>query len=189
MNTWKQIVDHIRSRVYMSGVERDKLRVKQTGEVFTPTPLVQEVLDQLPPDIFTDPEKTVLDNSCGDGQFLGEALIRKLESGIDFEQALKTIHGVDLMEDNVELCRKRLLFGREDIRHIVEQNIVCADALTYHYRFDGTEPDVTDHDLITKENKVEVVSNIQTPPKKSKVKHTSNKEVLENFTSLGPSGN
>ena len=44
------------------------------------------------------------------------------------------------MQDNVDLCRERLLCGREDLRHIVEQNIVCADALRYHYRFDGSHP-------------------------------------------------
>jgi hypothetical protein len=66
----------------MSGVERDKHRVKQTAEVFTPTPLVQEMLDKLEeqdPTLFTDPNKTFLDNSCGDGQFLSEVIIRKIE--------------------------------------------------------------------------------------------------------------
>ena len=134
------IIEHIRNRSYMSGVDRDKLRVKSTGEIFTPTDLVQEVLDNMPQEQFVDPTKTFLDPSCGDGQFLGEVLIRKLENGIDFEQALSTIYGVDLMEDNVELCRERLLCGREDLRHIVEQNIVCADGLRYHYRFDESYP-------------------------------------------------
>lgn len=124
----------------MSGIERDKVRVKATGEVFTPTSLVQEILDKLDPALFSDPTKTFLDPSCGDGQFLGEVLIRKLENGIDFETALGSIYGVDLMQDNVELCRERLLCGREDLRHIVKQNIVCADGLRYHYRFDNSEP-------------------------------------------------
>lgn len=142
-----EIIDHLRNRVYMSGVERDKLRVKSTGEVFTPTPLVQEILEHLPQDIWNDSNKTFLDNSCGDGQFLSEVLIKKLEAGHDFEQALSTIYGVDLMPDNVKLCQDRLLCGREELRHIVENNIVCADALTYHYRFDGTDPTVTDDEI------------------------------------------
>lgn len=119
----------------MSGLERDNLRVKATGEVFTPTPLVQEVLDNLPEETFKDPSKTFIDPTCGDGQFLGEILIRKLENGIDFETALSTIYGVDLMQDNIDLCRERLLCGREDLRHIVEKNIVCADGLEYDYLF------------------------------------------------------
>ena len=120
----------------MSGVEREQTRVKSTGEVFTPTGLVQQIINQ----ISMDHNSPILDPSCGDGQFLGEALIRKIENGSTFEQALSTIYGVDLMEDNVELCRERLLCGREDLRHIVEQNIVCADGLRYHYRFDGSYP-------------------------------------------------
>ena len=124
----------------MSGVERDKLRVKATGEIFTPTPLVQEMLNQIPAEQFTDPSKTFLDPSCGDGQFLSEVLIRKMEHGSTFEQALSTIYGVELMPDNVKLCRDRLLCGQEHLRHIVENNIVEADALRYHYRFDGSAP-------------------------------------------------
>ena len=129
------VIEHIRNRTYMSGVSRNNLRVKSTGEVFTPTPLVQEMLDQLPDDVFTDPTKTFLDNSCGDGQFLGEILIRKMENGATFEQALSTIYGVDFMIDNVDLCRERLLCGREDLRHIVEQNIYQADGLKFSYDF------------------------------------------------------
>jgi SAM-dependent methyltransferase len=135
-----KLISHVRNREYMSGVEREHLRVKATGEVFTPTPLVQEMLDNLNQSVFSHSAKTFLDPACGDGQFLGEVLIRKIENGIDFETALSTIYGVDLMQDNVELCRERLLCGRNDLRHIVEQNIVCADGLRYHYRFDGSHP-------------------------------------------------
>lgn len=149
--TLNQIVDHIRNRTYMSGVDRDRTRIKATGEVFTPTNLVQEILDRLDPKLFQDPEKTFLDPSCGDGQFLGEVLIRKMGNGLTFEQALSTIYGVDLMQDNVDLCRERLLCGQEHLRSIVEQNIVCADGLRYHYRFDGSHP----YDDETKEQQKE----------------------------------
>lgn len=138
MNDIKRIIEHIRNRSYMSGIERDRARVKATGEVFTPTPLVQKILDTLDQTLFTDPSKTFIDPTCGDGQFLGEVLIRKIENGIDFETALGTIYGVEKEIDNCELCRERLLCGREDLRHIVEKNIVCHDALTYDYSFNGT---------------------------------------------------
>jgi hypothetical protein len=75
-------IEYSRNREYMSGVERDKHRVKQTAEVFTPTPLVQEMLDKLEeqdPTLFSDSTKTFLDNSCGDCQFLSEVVIRKME--------------------------------------------------------------------------------------------------------------
>lgn len=130
-----------RNRLYMSGVERDKLRIKQTAEVFTPTPLVQEILDKLEEDdqtLFLDPEKTFLDNSCGDGQFLSEVVIRKMErSGCTLEKALSTTYGVELMEDNVIECKKRLAGPNPtpQIIAILDKNIVCADALTYDYSF------------------------------------------------------
>lgn len=121
-------------------VYRDRSdRLKKTSECFTPTQLVQEILDKLDQESFKDPTKTFLDPSCGDGQFLSEVLIRKLENGIDFETALSTIYGVDLMQDNVDLCRERLLCGEEHLRHIVEKNIVCANGLEYNYTFGEPE--------------------------------------------------
>ena len=137
------IKDHVRNRPYMSGIDRDKSRVKQTQECFTKDFLVIKscnLIEELDSTAFSDPTKTYIDpTGCGDGQFLGEVLIRKVENGIDFETALGSIYGVEMESDNCDLCRERLLCGREDLRHIVENNIVCADALTYHYRFDGTD--------------------------------------------------
>ena len=131
----------VRNREYMSGVERDKHRVKQNAEVFTPTPMVQEMLDKLEeqdPTLFSDSTKTFLDNSCGDGQFLSEVIIRKMErSGCSLEQALSTTYGVEFMEDNVIECRKRLIGPNPtpEILKIVNKNIVHHDALTYDYSF------------------------------------------------------
>ncbi len=134
-------INHIRNRVYMSGIDRDKLRIKKTAEVFTPQYLVIEMLDKLEeenPILFTDPSKTFIDNSCGDGEFLGEIVIRKMErSGCSLEQALSTTYGVDLMEDNVEECKKRLAGPNptEEILEILNKNIICADGLTFDYNF------------------------------------------------------
>ena len=175
------VINHARKRSYMSGVDRDTLRIKSTGEIFTPTCLVSDALDEIDQTEFKISNRTFLDNCCGAGQFLSEVLIRKLENGIDFETALSTIYGIDLMPDNVKLCRERLLCSRDDLRHIVEQNIVCADALTYHYRFDTTAPDVTEQDLIAKANSIEVESNIQKQPKEPKEELTTDPEVYNKF--------
>ena len=143
------IIAHARDRKNLNDIERGYLRVKATGEVFTPLGVITKKLNDLEnydPTLFRDPSKTFLEPSCGDGNFLSEVLIRKIENGITFEQALSTIYGVDLMQDNVDLCRERLLCGQEHLRHIVEQNIVCADALRYHYRFDGSDPYKTEQD-------------------------------------------
>lgn len=138
-------IEHSRNREYMSGVERDRLRIKQTKEVFTPTYLVIQMLDELEqqnPEIFLDYDETFIDFSSGDGQFLSEVVIRKMErSGCSLEQALSTTYGVEMMEDNVIECRKRLA-GPEPTERIIEilnKNIVCHDALTYDYSFGETE--------------------------------------------------
>jgi len=135
-------ISHVRNRNYMSGIERDNSRIKMTAEVFTKTELVMEILDNIEstqPNIFIDETKTFLDNACGDGQFLSEVIIRKKErSGCSLEQSLSTTYGVDLMEDNVEECKKRLAGPNPtpEILEILNKNIICADGLTFDYNFE-----------------------------------------------------
>jgi hypothetical protein len=137
----KKYIEHSRNHSYMSGIDRDKLRIKETAEVFTPTKLIMQYLNNLEkerPELFFDYQKTFLDNSCGDGQFLSEVVIRKMEkSGCTLEQALSTTYGVELMEDNVKLCKQRLAGPNptQEIIDILDKNIVCADALKYDYSF------------------------------------------------------
>jgi type I restriction-modification system DNA methylase subunit len=135
-------------------IDRTKERIKQTGEVFTPLELVDEILNQLPQELFEDPTKTFLDPSCGDGNFLVRVVAYKIENGSTIEEALSTTYGVELMPDNVQHCKERLLAladnydteihgiakARQKYGHIVDNNIVEADALRYHYRFDGSPP-------------------------------------------------
>jgi hypothetical protein len=40
-------ISHVRNRSYMSGVDRDKHRIRMTAEVFTKTELVIEILDKI----------------------------------------------------------------------------------------------------------------------------------------------
>ena len=113
---------------------------KQFGEVFTPPELVNEILDQLPPEIWSDPSKTWLDNSCGAGAFLVEVK-RRLMTGLAECQPDPVarerhilehqIYGVELQRDNWEECRRRL--GLTPTGN--DGNIVNADALTYNYQF------------------------------------------------------
>jgi len=141
MNDISSYINHSRNHSYMSGIERDKLRIKQTAEIFTKTELVQKMLDdfeKLYPMAFLDSSKTFIDNSCGDGQILSEVVIRKMgQSNCTLEQALSTTYGVELMEDNVQLCKERLAGPNptQEILDILDKNIVCHDALTYDYSF------------------------------------------------------
>ena len=59
--------------------KRREKRRKQTAEVFTPDTLVNEILDKLPKNVWQEGEEhTVLDPTCGNGQFLIWVLLRKL---------------------------------------------------------------------------------------------------------------
>jgi len=118
-------------------------RKKQTAEDFTPDFLVQEMLDKLPPESWSDVSKTFLDNSAGNGNFLVAVLQRKLDHGHDPLQALSTIYGVELMYDNVEEMHHRMYSIVKDLLHtqedkdkafkIIKENLVCHDALTWDY--------------------------------------------------------
>ena len=96
------------SHSYMSEIERDKQRIQSTAEHFTPTDLVIEMLSNI--DINRlGAGKTILDPACGDGQFLTAIKWVKvyIHNMTEFD-ALQDIYGIDIMRDNVDLCKKRL---------------------------------------------------------------------------------
>ena len=128
---WDKVRQLANEHDYMGGISREKYRVKATGEVFTPTELVIEIVQQLDIDQFA-PSKTVIDPACGDGQFLIVALgIKMFHFGMSREDALKDIYGVDLMRDNVDLCKRRLGGG----------NIVMGNTLDPTTPLDGQTPE------------------------------------------------
>ncbi len=108
---WDKIEEFADQHEYMGVISRDEYRVRKTAEVFTPTELVIEICQKLMednPDTFVA-GKTVIDPSCGDGQFLIVAkYIKILHHGMTEEDALNDIYGVDIMRDNVDLCKRRL---------------------------------------------------------------------------------
>ena len=105
---WNRVAARLDEHAYMDGIERAMKRVRATAEVFTPTALVIEMLRYLDPELLA-PGRTVLDPACGDGQFLVAAKwVKVLHHGMSEQDALADIYGVDIMRDNVDLCRRRL---------------------------------------------------------------------------------
>lgn len=133
---------------------KSRQRVQDHGEVFTNEREVNAMLDM----VKTETERIesrFLEPACGDGNFLAEVLRRKLavvdakyRRNIDEWQhyaflAVSSIYGVDLLSDNVNECRERLLGividdapkGTPDhfehaVRFVLLKNILCGDALT-----------------------------------------------------------
>ena len=139
---------------------KSRKRVVDHGEVFTNEREVKAMCD-LVNDETQRIDSRFLEPACGDGNFLAEILDRKLavvkkkyrRSVMDFEKnsllAVSSLYGVDIMMDNVIVCRERLFKiwdkqykavckkecsedMRESIRFILSKNIVCGNALTLH---------------------------------------------------------
>jgi len=110
---------------FENDITEDRDRVKALGEVFTPTSLVEYVLDFVKlndPNAFND-NKTFIDSMCGDGQFLVAIKKRKLAEGISDKDASNAIYGIDLTQENVDCAIARTL----------SPNIACADSLGITY--------------------------------------------------------
>lgn len=137
---------------------KSKQRVSDHGEVFTAKREVDAMLDFIKQETERI-DSRFLEPACGNGNFLAEILKRKLESvqskyssnPPDYEKyavvAVTGIYGVDILQDNVIECRKRMfeIFNREysracgnnpdsdccdAVRFILKRNILCGDALT-----------------------------------------------------------
>jgi len=135
-----------------------KKRVADHGEVFTSKREVNAMLDLVKQETERI-ESRFLEPACGKGNFLTEILERKLhvvetryrKSQLDYERnavlAISSIYGIDILQDNVVECRKRLfeifdkkyssLFKkrakdecRNAVQFILEKNIIWGDALT-----------------------------------------------------------
>ncbi|HNI45806.1 MAG TPA: hypothetical protein PK230_13975 [Chitinophagales bacterium] len=137
---------------------KSKQRVADHGEVFTAQREVNAMLDLVKQETERI-ESRFLEPACGTGNFLVEILKRKLavvesrysKNQIEYERyailALSSIYGVDILQDNVQTCRDRLLGifthyylsnYKKEIKpeflkaaeFILSRNILWGDALT-----------------------------------------------------------
>lgn len=116
------------------GIIRDKERIKKNGEVFTPFSVIDQLISKIPEEQWKDPKARFLDPCAGNGQILIGMLKKRLASGISTEDAVKTLYGVELMQDNRDLCVKRILeIVGPKYAEIVNHNIVCADFFKWDF--------------------------------------------------------
>lgn len=137
---------------------KSKERVAAHGEVFTSEREVNAMLDLVKNECLR-PDSRFLEPACGDGNFLSAILKRKLtelrrkykKSPRDYEKqaivAVGSLYGIDIMNDNVLACRKRLfsIWDEEYTSHckaessdearlaaefIISRNIINGNALT-----------------------------------------------------------
>lgn len=136
------------------GGMKSKQRAVEHGEVFTPSWVVEQMLD-LVEDESNRIDSRFLEPACGSGNFLLPVLRRKLATvqaryaKSDFENrhfalfSVMCIYGIELLEDNVKECRENLadVFAEylgisssdtwyEAVTAVLEANIVHGDALS-----------------------------------------------------------
>jgi len=120
-------------------------RIKQTGEVFTPPELIDEIIDKIYEhnrELFLDETKTFLDPACGDGEFL-IGVTRKLQEVSPsftledwYHTITKQLYGVDLMWDNVCDTTYYLLRSFDDlnpdpqVETVYKENYIVTDQST-----------------------------------------------------------
>jgi len=147
---------------------KSKKRVTDHGEVFTAQCEVNAMLDLVKQETERI-DSRFLEPACGTGNFLVEILKRKLtvvenryyKNQIEYERyaiiAVSSIYGVDILKDNVQTCRDRLLGifthfyltnYKKEIKpeflkaaeFILSKNILFGDALTLKTPDEKAEP-------------------------------------------------
>ena len=140
---------------------KSRERVQKHGEVFTAPREVNAMLDLVKNET-ERLDSRFLEPACGDGNFLIEILRRKLavassnyqkhHSQLQYEKdailAISSIYGIDILPDNAQECRVRLLtIFKEHYKtlfpnsikpeciasaeFLLSKNIILGDALTY----------------------------------------------------------
>ena len=113
-----------------------------TQEFFTPYSIIKRMCDKISYSDWSDPSKTFLEPCLGNGQFYIYIIYNRILHGIDWQIALETAYGLELMQDNVDECKERVInllksldiaFNEDTARDIMNHNIVCHDFFTWNF--------------------------------------------------------
>ena len=114
-----------------------------TSEFFTPSSLVSKMCDKIPSTDWSNPTKTFLEPCFGNGNFLIEIIRRRIvDYSIDWKTVLNNLYGVELMADNVQEAKDRIIellkslnidFNEQEARDIMDKNLVCSDFFKWDF--------------------------------------------------------
>ena len=114
-----------------------------TQEFFTPSSLVSKMCDKIPSTDWANPAKTFLEPCFGNGNFLVEIIRRRIvDYSIDWKIVLNNLYGVELMPDNVQEAKDRIIellknlnidFNEQEARDIMNHNLVCSDFFQWDF--------------------------------------------------------
>jgi len=118
---------------------KTKIRTNQSAEFFTPTCVVEEMIEDISnirPLSFSNTTYSVLDPACGSGQFIMTILNKKVDqlsknqdtNNNIKQKALSYTYGVDIMASNIADTIARIVFWKEwDIEIFTENGSPCHD--------------------------------------------------------------
>ena len=113
-----------------------------TQEFFTPYEIVKKMCDKISEKDWSNPDKTFCEPCFGNGQFILYIIYKRLHSRIDWKTTLETLYGVELMQDNVQECKQRILdlldklqikYDKELALQIMNRNLICHDFFTWNF--------------------------------------------------------
>jgi hypothetical protein len=100
----------------MMPIERVKFHLK---------PLVDQILDQLPPHVFTSDRTTFLDPAFGGGQFLREVVTRLRACGHSDDNIRSRIYGCEITNFRVKYAQQ--------LGKVISDNLIKADCLSHDW--------------------------------------------------------
>ena len=113
-----------------------------TQEFFTPYSIIKKMCDKISEEDWSDLETTFCEPCFGNGQFILAIIYKRLMAGVDLMTTLKTLFGVELMEDNVQETKDRILdmldkmeieYHRPSVMKILNKNLVCSDFFKWDF--------------------------------------------------------
>ena len=113
-----------------------------TQEFFTPYTIVKHMCDKISEADWSNPEKTFLEPSMGDGNFVIFIIYNRIQHGVSWKDALSTLYGVELMSDNVQETKDRIIslllemeiqFDKAEALKIMDHNLVCSDFFKWDF--------------------------------------------------------
>lgn len=129
--------------------DKRKERHQKTQEDFTPVEICH-ILFEVQDELYKDFSKTFCDPCCGTGNIIRYLLKERLKYckvEEDVYKALETIYGTELMKDNTEECKQKILMDclrwssshdldlkDKKLMQIIENNIVCTDTFKWDYK-------------------------------------------------------
>lgn len=109
---------------YTLRITNEEAKISEFGEVFTSPRFVNDMLDMMAPETWSDVQTMFFETACGDGAFLIPLLERRLIGLTNKNRnpravvaiAICTLWGIDLQRGNVKDCRANVL--RAVLQHL-----------------------------------------------------------------------